>query len=227
MLVVRDWKIVYTKTKSDVLDDFRKFCDLPPEELVERGAGWTMRNASCPSPRKLFLYRTLRTGQLLSEFFHWPHRVRTSTIHKASAQEVLNEWRRRPSSLNNMHAHTVRASPHTSEEYRRYRTVFLNSALYTVSHWRASVSKHLCATTGAARVLDFSAGWGDRLTGFLASDSVRHITLVDPRPGSIRACKQQYALVRAHLRTPERSRRTRPPPRRCSRASRPRRWTSS
>lgn len=33
----------------------------------------------------------------------------------------------------------------------------------------------------AKRVLDFSGGWGDRLTGFLASPSVTHVDLIEPR----------------------------------------------
>lgn len=198
-MLVRGGKLVCTHTEAEVLDDFRRLCDTPTDALVDEECAWTTRNDDCPAPKRLHLYRTLRTGQLLSEYFHWPHRVRTATKHKASGQDVLDEWRRRPASLDNMHAHTLRATPRTSDEYQRYRTVFLNSALYTLSHWRASVSKHLCDTVGAERVLDFSAGWGDRLTGFLAADSVRHITLVDPRPGSIRACEQQHALVERHV----------------------------
>lgn len=203
MFVVRNWNIVCTHTREEVLEDFLKFCDLDADDLIDEDVKWVTRNANCPAPKKLPLYRTMRSGQLLSEYFHWPHRVRTSTIHKASAQEMLDEWRRRPSSLDKMHAHTLRATPNTSDGYQRYRTIFMNSALYTVSHWRASVSKHLCDSTEARRVLDFSAGWGDRLTGFLASEDVRHITLVDPRPGSIQACKQQHAFVKSHLATPK------------------------
>lgn len=70
-----------------------------------------------------------------------------------------------------------------------------NSALMTLTHFRASVSKYLSEATNARRVLDFSAGWGDRLTGFLASPCVEHIVLIDPRPGSLRACESQHLFV--------------------------------
>ena len=201
-MLVRRGKLVCTHTEADVLEDFRRLRDTPADDLVDDVA-WTTRNEGCPAPKRLHLYRTLRTGQMLSEYFHWKHRVRTSTAHKPSGQDVLDQWTRDPKTLDNMHKHTLRATPHTTDEYQRYRTVFLNSALYTLSHWRASVSKHLADTVHAERVLDFSAGWGDRLTGFLASESVREITLVDPRPGSIRACRKQHALVRRLLSSPK------------------------
>ena len=57
------------------------------------------------------------------------------------------------------------------------------------------MSKYLCDIEKANKVLDFSAGWGDRLTGFLASSHVKEIHLIDPRSGSMDACLDQYNFI--------------------------------
>ena len=185
-----DGKLVHTATRAQVRADFEALRARPTEELVTHTTQWGPREIGCPLPRKLFLFRTLHTGQLLSEHFHWRHRAKTRTRWFASAEEVLRRWRRDPSFLDGAMQRLSR------QGYRKlaYYTVLLNSALLTLTHFRASVSKYLVDMTGAKRVLDFSAGWGDRLTGFLASDA-EHIILIDPRPGSLSACERQHAFV--------------------------------
>lgn len=196
MLVVKG-AFVCSLTARQVHDDFEKLCNLEPSDLVEVHSRWESRN-NCPMPRKIFIYRTLKTGQALSEYFHWRHRVRTSTTWFKSGKEVLDRWKSDPSFLGAASRRIQFHSPKNSQEKLAFATVQLNSALLTLTHFRATVSKHLCDTSPkAARVLDFSAGWGDRLTGFMASPRVQHITLIDPRRGSIEACEKQHKFVRS------------------------------
>lgn len=193
---VRDGRFVYDKTPAQIREDFVKLQRTDPEDLVERHTRWEVRTG-CPTPHKLYLFRSVRAGQLLSECMHWKHRVRTSTRWWRSAQEVLDRWKRDPHFLRAAAARVDRATKNrtfTPDELA-YDTIRTNSSLMTMTHFRASVSKYLSDTTGAGTVLDFSAGWGDRLTGFMASPSVRHIHLIDPRPGSIACCRRQHAFV--------------------------------
>ena len=204
MLVVNN-NFVFSKTKDDVIADFDALCRTDADAMVIHHSQWSSRSG-CPTPRKLYLYRVMRTGQLLSEYFHWKHRVRTRTIWMDSGANVLARWTRDPSFLKGASRRVRRHSPRQQSEKADFLTVQLNSALLTLTHFRATVSKHLCDTAPrAARVLDFSAGWGDRLTGFLASERVECITLIDPRHGSIAACKQQHRFVKSQkiLRTYE------------------------
>lgn len=198
-MIVRGGQLKYDRTEREVRADFEALCALQPDDMVEPVRAWEARMGCPPMPRKLHLYRTLRTGQMLSEFFHWRDRVRTGTTHhpERSAEWLLRQWRKDPELLRPAMRRLMRTTGTANEELMRYRTVQLNSTLLTLTHFRATVSKHLCDVARAERVLDFSAGWGDRMTGFLASASVRHITLIDPRPSSIAACRRQHRFVKS------------------------------
>ena len=51
---------------------------------------------------------------------------------------------------------------------------------YMASQFRPTSAKFLYETFQAKRVLDPSAGWGDRLSGFLASEKTEHYVGIDP-----------------------------------------------
>ena len=193
---VRDGEFVFERSDERVRADFERLRTLQADDMVDHDVEWDV-TTGCPTPNKLLLFRSVRAGQLLSERMHWPDRVRTSTVWWRSGQEVLERWRKDPEFLRRASERVERATRNrrfTPTELA-YDTVRSNSALLTVTHFRATVSKFLADASGARCVLDFSAGWGDRLTGFLASPSVETIHLIDPRPGSIEGCKRQHAFV--------------------------------
>lgn len=51
---------------------------------------------------------------------------------------------------------------------------------YMAGQFRPTVARYLYETFQAKRVLDPSAGWGDRLSGFLASSCTEHYVGIDP-----------------------------------------------
>ena len=108
---------------------------------------------------------------------------------------MLTRWNRDPSFLAQAFARTTRTTPNAVPERAKFYCIWFNSPLLTVMHFRATVSKHLADVLESRDVLDFSSGWGDRFSGFLASQVVETITLIDPRPGSLQCCKQQYDFV--------------------------------
>ena len=197
-MIVTRGKFAYRRTAQEVRDDFEAFAHVAPETLVTRDTRWSPRT-NCPVPKKLpLMFRTTRGGQLLSEYFHWKTRVQTATKWMASGEDVLRRYVNEPDFLRGAKERIVRASKHRmSPEELAYDVVRVNSALMTLTHFRVSVSRFLCAQEKPRRVLDFSAGWGDRLTGFLASPSVEHITLIDPRPSCRVACLAQHSFVRS------------------------------
>ena len=153
--------------------------------------------SGAPTPKKLkLLFKSPHIGQLLSEFFHWKSRSKTSTIWLSSANEIMKRRKAEPKFLNGAEGRLIRCTRRTMNPCElEYEVVRTNSSLLTLTHFRASVSKYFCDTLTPRNVLDFSAGWGDRLTGFLASTSVESITLIDPRPSSIQQCIKQHSFV--------------------------------
>ena len=51
---------------------------------------------------------------------------------------------------------------------------------YVAAQFRPTVAKYIYERFGGGRVLDFSAGWGDRLSAALATNVVTHYTGIDP-----------------------------------------------
>ena len=64
------------------------------------------------------------------------------------------------------------------------------TAGFSVTQWSAHAAKAVATLLGARTVLDFSAGWGDRLAGFLAAPLVHSITLIEPRARACEAYEQ-------------------------------------
>eukprot|EP01043_Picozoa_sp_COSAG02_P056722 COSAG02_NODE_6770_length_3370_cov_1.778967_2_plen_166_part_00 len=75
--------------------------------------------------------------------------------------------------------------------------VTLLGALKFVCHqptqWKAYAAKAFCDALKPASVCDSSGGWGDHLTGFMASDSVQKIFVIEPRATACEAFKRQKA----------------------------------
>ena len=193
--------------------DFGLLCDMPLSSAASSSLEWECSHAPIMEP-KLNLYSNMLPGQLLSQHFHWKHRIRTSTVHQPSAQKFISKWRAEPHRWTQAVARLSKwkYSPKRKATFadpslarlpmprrtRREEAAFLcrrdlfNSALLTLTHFRpawlpTSAGQSLLATLT-------SPGWGDRLTGFLSSPCVESITLVDPRGGSIRACKSSTPL---------------------------------
>lgn len=194
----RDKKLVLrcTYTDAEIRQDFEAFTQLKESDMVEENIAWVARTG-CPIPSSRHLYRLGRIGQKLSLKFHWQHRAATGSMWQYSANHKIRQFNKDPETLKTS---LDRLRPHSgdmSEDQLLWLAVRTNSTWMTVTHFRVTVSKHLSDVMKARDVLDFSAGWGDRLTGFLASPSVEHITLIDPRPGSISGCRKQHEFVRS------------------------------
>ena len=194
-LVDDELNVVFTPTIADVLHDFRALCRTSSDEMVSFGA-FTDRGTGCPMPKPLFSYRRLQRGQLLSEFFHYRHRLASTAKGKPSANELLRKWKRDPKGLERSLERGLERVQGKTVAAKRYWLLSKDSGLYTCTHFRAIVSFDLCNVMYARKVLDACGGWGDRLTGFLASASVEDIVIVEPRAGSIQGYERQVGLVR-------------------------------
>jgi hypothetical protein len=173
-------------TRDRVLRDFAALSEAP--ETVLLAPTWQHLHCDAPCPRPLgTLPATQQRGKWLSVLFHWRLRLKASSVHRKSAEEMLRAWRRDPAPL-------LRAQRRLGCSL--YVAMRLNSALQSVVHFRPAAAAAVAVALGAEACLDFSAGWGDRLTGFLAAPSVRRIELIEPRADACAAYWKQKAFVR-------------------------------
>lgn len=63
---------------------------------------------------------------------------------------------------------------------------------YKPAQFKPSVARYLYELFGAKRVLDPSAGWGDRLSGFLASNCTEHYVGIDPNTAMHPCYQKQF-----------------------------------
>lgn len=180
--------------RADVLADFEKLRALTRAQTVHR-VPFTDRGTGCPMERPLFLYSNHLPGQLLAEYHHWNHRVASTGKGKPSAKKLIGIWKKAPRRLVGGMKRARRMLPSGDEDARRGWLLHKDSGLYSCTHFRASVSYDLCMVMNAREVLDACGGWGDRLTGFLASESVERVVIVEPRKGGIQGYERQRAFV--------------------------------
>lgn len=187
------FEVVLTVKDDDVRRDFKRLCEIGD-------VGWDRRfdrrsGSDCPMPTPFYLYSNSCCGQLLSHFFHYKDRLASGAQKKESANELIKRWREDPRLYES--AMKRASADNKSPEEIRYKALEMNSALYSLTHFRASVSFDLCGDMGAKTVLDSCGGWGDRLTGFLASRTVERIVIVEPRQSAIDAYKKQHEFVQS------------------------------
>lgn len=173
-----------TVTRKEAVEDFKKLKTAPPSFSRDS----SRVESSSPLPRLLGVFVSsgpgVQRGRLFCKKFAWRQMFQARSRHQLSAEEVLRRWRAGESPK------MERALKRMSTA-RPFEVLRLNSALQSVVHFRAVVARDLATMTRAERCLDFSAGWGDRLAGFMASPSVKDIVLVEPRTAQCDAYKKQ------------------------------------
>jgi len=84
------------------------------------------------------------------------------------------------------------------EVNRNSLRVCLSLRKYICSQFKPVVAKALYDMVGARNVLDISAGWGDRLCGFMASEHGNHYVGIDPRKENHPIYEEQYQFYKKH-----------------------------
>ena len=70
---------------------------------------------------------------------------------------------------------------------------------YICSQFKPNVAKIIYDMFESENILDFSAGWGDRLAGFYASEHGKHYVGIDPRKENHSIYKEQSEFYDKHL----------------------------
>ena len=183
---VQKGRVVCLITAEAVAADFEAL-RRSPSSLLPPSQDPLHNDSPCPRPLGVFSARRGCCGALGPKRFHWRGRTRVSTAHHASAETRLRDYREGRDARLDKAVRRLGCS--------LYNALRLNSALQSAVHFRPVVARDLADLCQAQRCLDFCAGWGDRLAGFLASASVRSVHLVEPRGDAVRAYRKQAKAV--------------------------------
>jgi len=131
-------------------------------------------------------------GSQSSNFFQQENRFRCDSIISPSPFRVWNSEKFLNSMLGYLWSMKVKEVNNGI-----FRTA-LGVRKYVASQFKPSVAKYVYDNfAGKGRVLDFSAGWGDRLAGFYASNQTSKYVGIDPNKSVFDVYSQQSELYRS------------------------------
>lgn len=162
-------------------------------ELVENdhkpvsGEWFTRYEYSAKYPRTDMYFPTVREGNAASDYFHQTNRWMCDSINSPSPYRTWTTEKFRLTLFNAL----------WSLKVKEINPTILRSTIglrkYIASQFRPATAKAAYDYFRGTRVLDFSAGWGDRLSGFLASDETAHYTGIDPNQRLVEGYNAQLA----------------------------------
>ena len=215
-----EWEhIKNTFDRDDVKDSLAQVCmeyDLPYAEITETDARkeylalkgtrynelltegeWFLRKASESNYPLTFrgkqqFVRRLNTGNSASNYFQQGNRW---SVDGTVSPGPARTWASKDFMTSLMGGlYTLKFD----EVNRNSLRVCLSLRKYICSQFKPVVAKALYDMVGAKNVLDISAGWGDRLCGFMSSEKGEHYVGIDPRKENHPIYEEQYQFYKKH-----------------------------
>ena len=184
-------------TEKKAWKDFQKLKGMKWNEIMVEGE-WYAREGTkyrynLNYDDKQFYFRRINTGNGASNYF-----------------QIENRW-----SVDG----SVSPGPKRTWESHKFMTTLMGSAYslkmpkitknilrtmiglrkYICSQFKPNVAKSIYDMFKAKTILDFSAGWGDRLAGFYASEYGKHYVGLDPRKENHSLYEKQAKFYEKHL----------------------------
>jgi 16S rRNA G966 N2-methylase RsmD len=208
-----------TFDREDVKDSLAQVCmtyDLPYAEITETDARkeylalkgtryhelltegeWFPRKASESNYPLTFrgkqqYLRRLNTGNSASNYFQQANRWTVSGTVSPGPERTWSSKEFMTSLMGGLY--TLKFD----EVNRNSLRVCLSLRKYICSQFKPVVAKALYDMVSARNVLDISAGWGDRLCGFMASEKGEHYVGIDPRKENHPIYEQQAEFYKKH-----------------------------
>lgn len=207
MFTVRDHKLVCLTTRAEAIEALHDLANSANLGLYKNDRSWTPTHNSksatgihTPTPKKMGMLDTKKTGKIFSNFFSWRDRANVDKPGSVNINKLLEKWRKDPERAHVAMRRVQKYVPNKHGNDLMYRAARLGSSFMSVNMFPPAVAKFFADTLQSKHVLDFSAGWLDRFTGFLAAPSVQSITLIDPRPSVAVYAKQMAKIARKELK---------------------------
>lgn len=159
-------------TEEECSDDFNKLKSMKSSDLLEEGEIFSRYEYTYPIGKKYV--DSSNIGNKSSNFFHQEQRFKCDSINSPSPERTWNNKKFFFSMLGALW--TLKCKEVNSDTLR----LCIAMRKYIASQFRPSAAKALYDHFNAKIVMDFSSGWGDRLSAAMASDSVKHYTGIDP-----------------------------------------------
>ena len=157
---------------ADAQEDFKNLQNLDTKPLIKTGDlfsryeyGWDIGNQYIDS---------CNIGNKSSNFFHQDLRYKCDSINSPSPYRNWNEKKFFFTLCNALWS--LRVKEVTSDTLRHC----IAMRKYIAAQFRPSAAKAIYDHFGSQRVLDFSSGWGDRLSGAMASPNIKNYIGIDP-----------------------------------------------
>lgn len=158
--------------EKDALDDFETLKRFDASSLIQKGTLFTKREYKWKMTDTYIDMSNV--GNLSSNFFHQEARFHCDSLNAPSPYRVWTTEKFRMNMLKNLWT-----MPTTVVDSNRLRQA-MNLRNYIASQFKPSAAKALYTYFDSKNVLDFCAGWGDRLAGFSACSNTVSYTGVDP-----------------------------------------------
>jgi 16S rRNA G966 N2-methylase RsmD len=112
-------------------------------------------------------YQQSNVGNKATDYFMYPYRIKTKS-GKWSHQSAWND----PAERKKIIANTMKLNKVSQSEAMNPSLLrgTLQMMYGSINQFKPNIAKYLYKRYGATKVLDFSAGWGGRLLGAMASD---------------------------------------------------------
>lgn len=184
-------------TEDDCRKDYFKLKGIRWNELLVEGKEWFPRKGReskypLTYEGKQLLFKRYNIGNLSSNW--WQEQNRWS-ICSSGYPGPARTWRTRAFMISLMGAaFSLKLDKIGKKELR----LMISLRKYIASQHKPNVTKTLTEYLGSKTILDFSMGWGDRLSGAFASETVEHYVGIDPRKENHPIYEQQRDFYTKH-----------------------------
>jgi len=183
-------------TIEDARDDYMKLKGIRWNELIKEGEWFQRQSRESKYPLtyegKPIYFKRYNLGNLSSNFFQEKNRW---SICSSGYPGPARTWRTKSFMVSLMGAAYTLKLPQVGKKELR---VMIGLRKYIASQHKPNVTKALTEYFGSKTMLDFSAGWGDRLSGACASETIEHYVGIDPRKENHPLYKQQAEFYQKH-----------------------------
>jgi hypothetical protein len=178
--VCMTWPIPYADiSEEDAYDDYMKLKGIRWNEYLKEGEWFPRKAAETRYPLtyegKQLYFSRLNTGNDASNHFQQHNRW---SVDGSVSPGPKRTWETKSFMTSLIGAaYSLKLEQIGKKELR----TMIGLRKYICSQFKPNVAKMFYEYLKAETVLDFSMGWGDRLAGAFASDSVKHYVGLDPR----------------------------------------------
>ena len=183
-------------TESDAHTELRKLKGMRHNEVLTEGE-WFAREGTeykydLTWQGKQQYFRRVNIGNKASNYFQQENRW---AVDGSVAPGPKRTWESEKFMTSLMGAAYSLKLPYIDKKYLR---TMISLRKYICSQFKPNVAKILYDKLGSKNILDFSAGWGDRLAGFYGSETGEFYKGIDPRKENHPIYKEQSLFYEKH-----------------------------